>query len=106
MKNTKIYQKLRRLYNRWVWRNLPPCKEIVKKLSASLDRKLPAKERIIVKLHLAACTPCVRFLDQIEFLRDALHLHDEEIAEEIPTPAMSSEARERLKNALKSSIQN
>lgn len=104
MRNTKIYQKLKRQYDRWIWRNLPPCKEIVKKLTAALDQKLPAKERIIVKLHLAACTPCVRFLEQIEFLRDVIHDHDDEITETSTPIAMSSDARERMKNALKSAI--
>ena len=104
VRNTWIYKKIKRQYNRWIWRNLPPCKEIVKKLTASLDQKLPAKEKIIVKLHLAACPPCVRFLEQIEFLRDVIHDHDEELTE-TPTPmTMSSDARERMKNALKSAV--
>lgn len=101
---TDIYKRLKIRYNRWVWKNLPPCKEIVKLLSESQDRKLSLREKIITKLHLAACVPCVNYLNQIEFLHGAMHIHEEKSVEIDTTIKMSPESRERIKNLLKSSI--
>lgn len=101
MKKTKIYKKLQRAFFVWVWRNLPPCREFVPMLSESLDRKLPFHKRVLIKIHLLACKPCVRFLEQSKFLREAMREIDEEIMQTESSAKLSGEARERLKNILK-----
>ena len=101
MRNTKLFGYLNRKYNRWVWKNLPPCKEIVPILSQSQDRKLTLREKIMLKLHLAACNPCVRYLKQINSLSDAFHQSDEKILQTVPTSKLSDAARDRIKNTLK-----
>jgi hypothetical protein len=73
-------------------------------LSESMDRKLSLYKRIILKMHLVACPPCVRYLKQIKFLREATHRCDDQILQNEPDAKLSDDARERLKNALKSSI--
>jgi hypothetical protein len=98
-----IARKLKRIFNVAAWTYLPPCKEIVKIISASLDRKLTVRERVILKLHLAACEPCVRYLDQSKLLSTAAHTMDEELKNDLYAGRLSDDARERIKNILKAS---
>ena len=93
-------------FNFWVWHNLPPCKDIVKLITASQDGKLSLWNRLIMKIHIRACAPCENFLDQLKFLRRALHKHDEQVSAENSPIKLSDEARERMKEKLKSSINN
>lgn len=47
------------------------CKDITALVSASLDRKLSLRERLQVRIHLAYCTGCTRFEQQMKFMRRA-----------------------------------
>lgn len=99
-----VFRKLQRMSNVAVWRYLPPCKEIAQTLSDSLDRELSVRERVVTKLHLWACLPCVRYLEQSRYIRNAMHEYEERRATEIPqSNGLSDEARERLKDLLKTS---
>ena len=86
-----------------ILRTLPPCKEIVKIVSASLDRRLTIRERAVMKLHLVACKPCVRYMEQSHFLSAAATQLDEQVKDELFTGKLSPEARDRIKNILKTS---
>ena len=103
MAETGILQRLRRARNLFILRTLPPCKEIVKIVSASLDRPLSFRERTVMKLHLIACKPCVRYFEQSSFLSSAASKLDENLKEDLFTGRLSDEARDRIKNAVKSS---
>ena len=103
MAETGIIRKLQRARNLMILRILPPCKEIVKIVSASLDRPLTLRERFLMKLHLAACKPCVRYMEQSLFLSSAATQLDEQLENELFTGGLTAEARERIKNVLKSS---
>jgi hypothetical protein len=103
MAETGIMQRLRRVRNLFILRTLPPCKEIVKIVSASLDRPLTIRERAVMRLHLVACKPCVRYMEQSHFLRSAASRLDANLKDELFTGKLSDEARERIKNALKAS---
>ena len=80
---------------------LPDCRTITPTFSASIDRKLTFKERIVTRLHLFTCEACVRYLEQIRILHDLLHAHD---LAAVPTSdsALSSDSKDRLKAALRS----
>ena len=103
MAETGIIFRLRRAKNRIILRTLPPCKEIVKIVSASLDRPLTLRERILMNLHLAACKPCVRYMEQSHFLSSAVTQMDEHLKDELFTGRLSNDARDRIKNILKTS---
>ena len=103
MAETGIIQKLRRARNLFILRTLPPCKEIVKIVSASLDRKLTIRERAIMKLHLVACRPCVRYLEQSRFLSSAASQLDEHLKDELFTGRLSEDARKRIKDIVQRS---
>jgi hypothetical protein len=89
-------------FNVLVWRKLPPCREMVKIITSSLDAKLSWSEWILMKLHLLACDPCVNFLKQVKFIRTALGHGGERMEEAQQHISLSDAARERLKDALNS----
>jgi hypothetical protein len=83
--------------------NVLTCKEVSQLVSESLDRKLPLWQRVQVRMHLLMCRFCSRFRKQAIFLRDAARYYLSAI-EESDTgtgTALSPEARDRIKQALK-----
>lgn len=87
-------------------RRLPDCKSLTPTLSESIDRKLSHRERVVVRLHLFTCEACKLYLEQVNFLREAIRKHEEmlENAIENSSATLSSEAKERIKKALSSSL--
>lgn len=98
-----VRKKMQRFFFYLIWKFLPTCKEFVPILSGSLDRELSLYKKIIVKLHLIACPPCVRYLKQIKFVREASHKCDEKLLQTEADVKLSDETRERLKKILKDS---
>jgi hypothetical protein len=103
MAESNIKAKLKRWRNLAILRIMPPCKEIVQIVSASLDRPLTLNEKFKMKLHLAACRPCVRYFEQSKFLKEATHALDEDGKEDLFAGKLSDDARNRIKEALKAS---
>lgn len=83
-------------------RRLPDCKTITPVFSASIDRKLTFKERIVTRLHLFTCEACVRYLEQIRLLHDLLHARDFTEMQPPATSSMSTESKDRIKAAIRS----
>ena len=104
MEQPTIKQRLIRARNLWILRHLPPCKEIVQIVSASLDRRLTLRERFIMRIHLIACRPCVRYMQQSEFLSKATHHLEEKLKEEVFTGQLTDEARQRIKDVLRTLV--
>jgi predicted anti-sigma-YlaC factor YlaD len=48
------------------------CKELVERSSDYLDARLPLRERLAVRIHLAMCHNCRRFIRQMRLARDVL----------------------------------
>jgi hypothetical protein len=89
--------KIKRLYLLWLARRLPTCKQILPEISESMDRKLPLRRWIVLKLHLHICEMCLQYEKQLELMRAAMK-------EKNKTPAgsaLSSEAKERMKRAMR-----
>lgn len=103
MADSVIIVKFRRWRNLAILRALPSCKEIVQIVSASLDRRLTLKEKLVMKIHLVACRPCVRYFEQSKFLNQATHTLDEKVKEDLFAGKLSDDARTRIKEALKAS---
>jgi hypothetical protein len=101
MGDLTLKQRWRKMADLAILRTLPPCKEIVQIISASLDRPLTLRERLVMKLHLVACRPCQRYLAQSEFLQTATHHLDDELKDDLLAGRLSDEARERIKTLLK-----
>jgi len=90
-------------FNKLVRKYLPSCKDITALVSRSMEKDLSWREKIVMKIHLYACVACERYLKQLEFMSEVFEKQSERIEKGEYAPRLSSEASERLKNALKSS---
>ncbi|GBC59589.1 hypothetical protein DENIS_0528 [Desulfonema ishimotonii] len=80
---------------------MPTCKEITQTVSESMDRKISLRRRTGMWIHLLMCRYCFRFRKQMLMLRRISRLEDEIHADGGSSPpALSSEARARMKLAL------
>src|SRR4051794_22843651 len=86
--------------NDWIWRKLPCCREIVKIVTASMDRTLTWREWIVMRVHLYSCDSCINFLKQIRFIRTTLIEGDTHLGEANSPIHLSEDARARMKKAL------
>src|SRR5262245_528405 len=99
-----FYSNLRRIVRRWLLRSLQPCRNIVPLMSESLERRLSVREWLGLRLHLLVCAWCARYLRQIKFLRSLLRGNRTRKTE--LTPALATDARERIANSLKACESN
>lgn len=76
------------------------CQDAVPLISEALDRPLPGVERTGLRLHLLICRWCRRYHRQLHWLRRFAR-HPEHNPESLPVAALSAEARERLRDALR-----
>ena len=79
------------------------CKRAAALLSASMERAPTLGERLLLRLHLRACAACARYKAQLQLLRRVLRQRARRI-EERPAPgapALTSDARARLKRGLR-----
>ncbi|HJU54930.1 MAG TPA: hypothetical protein VJ715_10170 [Pyrinomonadaceae bacterium] len=99
----KLFTRAKMEASFWLGRRLPTCEEVLPVLSESLERKLTLRERVMLRLHFLICVYCVRYLRQLRLMRGAVRARSEQMNQEDNTsaaPALSDEARERLKRAL------
>lgn len=47
------------------------CKEVTHLVLQAEDKALPLSDRLAVRLHMAACSACPRFVEQVAFMRKA-----------------------------------
>jgi hypothetical protein len=102
MSELTIKERVNKFFRRAILRTFPPCKEIVHIISASLDRPLTLREKFLMRMHLLACKPCVRYLDQSEFVASAVRIMDESEKIDLFSGSLSDSARSRIKAALRS----
>ena len=96
------YDKLKHSIRYWLLRKLPTCQQTVEKISQSMDRKLTVGERINLKLHIWICAWCQWYLEHLNIIRDTARAKGAESPDlsSTTTPALSHEARERIKRKL------
>lgn len=100
MKN--VFEKIKLQIIFFLARRVRNCKNLAPLYSESIDRKLSLKTRIELKIHLFTCEACVRYLQQIKFLREAMQKHAESFeSEALPEKKLSSDAKERIKKAIR-----
>jgi hypothetical protein len=79
----------------------PKCREVVRILSEQMDHELPVMMRLKLRLHFLACCWCERYMKQLHYMRETARRFPEQ-AGEASGPALSPEARFRLKHVLNS----
>lgn len=98
----KAYDKVKQSMRYWLLRRLPTCKETVRVMSESMERRLTLRERINVKLHLWVCLWCVWYIEQLQLMRTSIRskAEQEPNLDSSSLPSLSSEARERIRREL------
>ena len=79
------------------------CRDVTQLISMSMDASLPLGKRIGVRIHLLICRFCARYEKQLLLIRETvLRLAAAEETSEVPSAeALSEEARERIRAALR-----
>ena len=77
------------------------CKHAAALLSASLERALPLRERLRLRLHLRACAACARLKTQLLLLRRALRRRADPLVDQTAAAALTPAARARIARALR-----
>ena len=77
---------------------MPTCREAIRLQSDALERPLSSGQRIGLRIHLWLCVWCRRYGRQIRFLHQIAKDCDKV---EASTQSLPSEARARIKHALK-----
>ncbi|MFN8059159.1 MAG: hypothetical protein U0Q12_08325 [Vicinamibacterales bacterium] len=97
-----LKQKVRRQYVLIVGTRLPPCEEITKLISASMDRRLTLREWLQKRLHLVFCAMCTRYGQQLAAMRRLARQYEQqaEVGAGAEPRALSAEARARIKRAI------
>lgn len=96
------YEKSKQTVRYWLLARLPNCQQTVAVISQSLERPLTLRERALLKLHLWVCMWCLWYLEHLQLMRTSLRAGGTK-APEIDSdsrPALSPEARERIKRNL------
>ena len=87
----------------WLVRRSESCREISPLFSAALDRRLTRREKLRVKIHLFICSACFNYISNLRFMREVFQAQEKNFQNEKLHVSLSPEAREKIKNALKSS---
>jgi hypothetical protein len=89
----------------WLAGRLPTCKEVTKMASYAMEKKLPLRERLGYRMHLLICRLCMRYVKQLQLMRDISQQHTAKIETGAVAPAstLSQQARERMKQTLHAS---
>ncbi|SRR5215204_5812357 len=98
-----MFGKIKNGFNKLVWKYLPGCRDITALISRSMEKDLSFREKLVMKTHLYTCIACRRYLAQLKFMSEVIGKQEEKLERGEYAPRLSSEASERLKDALKSS---
>jgi hypothetical protein len=94
-------KKITSTLQRWSAELSPHCRAAIRLQSEALERRLPWRQQVGLKIHLFLCKWCRRYGRQISFLRTSAHDHGEALTEAAPSN-LSAEARHRIKQKLQS----
>ena len=78
------------------------CKEVSKRVSESMDRRLPLHQRLMIRMHLVMCRFCLRAYRQMSCLRNIARDPRLQEAGMDESVFLSPEACERIKKSLRS----
>ena len=80
-------------------RVMPSCRDISQLISDGMDRNLPLRRRLSIRLHVSMCGFCHRYEKQLHLLREGVgHYADPE--RNAAEKSLSSEAKARLEKTL------
>ncbi len=95
----KILQTTGHVMMRAMARVMPSCKEISEQISQALDRQLPLRRRLSIRLHVTMCSFCRRYEKQLRLLRHGFTSYADP-EKNMSERSLSPEARAKLKKAI------
>ena len=89
----------------WLIRITPSCKDMTRLLSEAMDRPVPLRIRMNMRLHFLICKWCERYKNQLLFLRQVLRRDPDKVEGEgaASSASLSPDAKDRLKRVIRSS---
>src|SRR5262245_12888673 len=91
----KIAESLQKRWVRWVWNHTPDCAQMSRLASQSIDRSIPLRIWLKMRLHYLICVWCQRYLKQLRFLHASAPSFDEH-AGLLLNPTLSPAAKRRI----------
>ncbi len=91
-------------FKKWLSIKAEECKQVAPLFSYSFDRKLSLLEKLRVRLHLYSCGACLNYVSNLKFMHDVFHAQEENFENEKIHASLSLEAKERIKEKLKTQI--
>ena len=85
----------------WLSSRAEECKQVAPLFSFALDRRLSLLERLRVRLHLYTCGACLNYVSNLKFMHEVFSKQEENFEAEKIHAALSPEAKERIKQNLK-----
>jgi hypothetical protein len=85
----------------WLAMKTEDCKTVSPLFSDALDRKLSLLEKLRVRLHLFTCGACLNYVSNLEFMHEVFHAQEECLENEKIHVSLSPEAKERIKEKLR-----
>jgi hypothetical protein len=73
------------------------CKEVTALVSESLDRRLPIRQRLAMRLHLTMCKLCSRYKRQLLFMRNTYRLYAKRLEDGSGSSPASLSEQSRLR---------
>lgn len=74
------------------------CKDIAKLLSDSLEKELPWRQRVEIRLHLMICYVCRRYWKQLRFLHKCItNYYDKKLGEDC---VLSQESKKKMQEKM------
>jgi len=80
-------------------RVMPSCRDISQLISAGMDRNLPLRKRLSIRLHVSMCGFCRRYEKQLHLLHEGVGHYADPDANVIEK-SLSPAAKEKLEKAL------
>lgn len=99
----KLFQSIRRRWVIWVWQHTPSCVEMSRLASQQLERPLPLKLRLKMRVHFLICVWCKRYFKQLNFLRQASPCLDEHLAA-FPQRGLTDAAKGRIVERIRAAL--
>lgn len=84
---------------KFIGRHTPKCPQVVRILPRGMDRKLSVRTRFFLNLHYLICRWCLRYAEQLHYLRKYSRQLSAEISN-LDTFTISASAKERIKRKL------
>src|SRR4051794_7195637 len=84
---------------KFIGKQTPKCREMVRILSQSMDEPMPLMMRIKKRLHFLICCWCQRYEQQLRYMRHTASEFPEHVGD-ISDVKLSTAAREQLKQRM------